>query len=885
MIELLKTRTTLITSILMIIFGCSATSRSPAEILLPPANDSFNSPQSEFRILGAFTLKLNRNNLAAELLPLRKAAITDTLEVVDITGYLITEPCLDCARISKIGLDTDENIVATIGIKHPMDAGNPLQAISWKNRADLHVFNVEGIILSNDGDPILFPHLSLNAPPPLLANPSGYSSYLDAPLDEDTYYTNADIHPYILHFADYSSGNFNPSCSAGFQSVTNPPPSGNLVMPMGSDYDFRDYVFDIPDKEISFLFVVGCTYGISCLSFQQRFYPEYRIPQHLKKAASEVHLSRITEKLQELNPSATATLRVEVVDPSHGIDVGSALDEMAYDSSVKSVEIEIPGALDHVWSQSGDESISGIGHSSSDPLVYEFKIFNELAATVGSYPGIVKVTDNYPPGMNQSIFLNGSDGIKRVEPSSNPLDGLFQIPEFATYATFEIEVELGTPVEQHIYDVGPGYPYADPSAVPWEDIEPNSLIRIHYRSQPYADKWVIARTGLAGQPIIVRGIPDGDKLPIITGENAKTRLELDYWNEKRSVLKIGGASFPNEFPRYIQIENLDIRSAHPNYSFKDDAGNTDTYGDNAASIHIEEGQYITVRGCILHDSGNGLFVTNLSSDVLIEGDYIYDNGNTASAFEHNSYTECKGITFQFNHYGPLKTGSLGNNLKDRSAGSVIRYNWIETGSRMCDLVDSSEPAFTSSPLYRNTYVYGNIFIKSDLEGNGGVIHYGGDSGNTDNYRKGTLWLYNNTLVSYRTSRTTLLQVSTNDENVECFNNILFDNSGGNQLYVMDVNGVVNLYYNWLSSRWHEVNGTLQGTINVHDNIEGSEPGFADFTSQDFHLATSSPCCNKATALPSALLPDNALLYQYLKHTGHEDRPDDGSLDIGAFEFE
>ena len=31
----------------------------------------------------------------------------------------------------------------------------------------------------------------------------------------------------------------------GFESVTNPPPSGNLVMAMGCDYDVQDYKFNM----------------------------------------------------------------------------------------------------------------------------------------------------------------------------------------------------------------------------------------------------------------------------------------------------------------------------------------------------------------------------------------------------------------------------------------------------------------------------------------------------------------------------------------------------------------------------------------------------------------------------------------------------------------
>ena len=116
-------------------------------------------------------------------------------------------------------------------------------------------------------------------------------------------------------------------------------------------------------------------------------------------------------------------------------------------------------------------------------------------------------------------------------------------------------------VFKFIYDIGPGRPYRNPSKVPWESLQPGSLVRIYFRSQPYADKWVIAVAGTPEAPIVVCGIPEDGKLPIITGVNAVTRRELNYWNENRSVIKIGGSSVPSQFPTHIIIENLDIRSA------------------------------------------------------------------------------------------------------------------------------------------------------------------------------------------------------------------------------------------------------------------------------------------------------------------------------------
>jgi hypothetical protein len=38
-------------------------------------------------------------------------------------------------------------------------------------------------------------------------------------------------------------------------------------------------------------------------------------------------------------------------------------------------------------------------------------------------------------------------------------------------------------------------------------------------------------------------------------------------------------------------------------------------------------------------------------NILIEGNRIHDNGNVGSLFEHNTYTEALGITYQYNYFG------------------------------------------------------------------------------------------------------------------------------------------------------------------------------------------------------------------------------------------
>jgi hypothetical protein len=447
------------------------------------------------------------------------------------------------------------------------------------------------------------------------------------------------------------------------------------------------------------------------------------------------------------------------------------------------------------------------------------------------------------------------------------------------------------PVTAATYQVGPGQAYATPSAVPWESLQPGDEVLIHWRSTPYKDKWVIGRQGTDAAPIVVRGVPGpGGELPIIDGNGATTRLALDYWGEQRAVIKIGGANSPADtMPAYITIENLDVRAARPPYTFVDDSGNTQSYVNNAAAIWIEKGEHIVIRNTRMHDAGNGLFVSSaepyISRDILIEGNAIYDNGIVGSLFEHNAYTEALGITYQYNWFGPTKTGAGGNNLKDRSAGLVVRQNWIEGGNRQLDLVETDSLTIQNSATYRTTFVYGNVLVETDGSGNRQITHYGGDNGTTSKYRKGTLHFYNNTMVSYRTDRTTLFRLSTNDEHADVRNNVFYVTAAGSTLSLLDATGVLGLTHNWFKPGRVATFGTLTGTINDDGtSIVGSAPGFRDEPGQDFRLAVGSAAANAGTGLAAVLLPEPGIARQYVKHQSSEVRPNDGVFDVGAFEL-
>ncbi len=440
-------------------------------------------------------------------------------------------------------------------------------------------------------------------------------------------------------------------------------------------------------------------------------------------------------------------------------------------------------------------------------------------------------------------------------------------------------------------EVGPGKTYPTIGQMPWENLQAGDTVLIHYRTNPYAEKFVICRQGTPSAPITIRGVPGPNgELPKITGEGATTRTNLSYWGENRGVVKIGGANKPADtLPQFITIENLDISGARTPETFTGANGAPQTYQSVAASIWIEKGTNITIRNCTLHDSSIGFFVSSsdtlASQNILMEGCYVYGNGNTNSAFAHNLYTEGLGLIFQFNHFGPQRPGCLGNNLKDRSAGLVVRYNWIEGGSRQLDLVDAEDSAvLRADPSYRSTYVYGNILVEPDADGSSQIVHYGGDSGTVENYRKGWLYFYNNTVVSRRSTPTVLFHLQTDEESCDARNNIFYVTNSGSAMAMSD--GAGNLAYarNWLKNGYINSFSAISGAvINSGGNITGTNAGFLNETNSDFHLLSSSLCINAGgpmTNVTAPLFPAS----EYVKHQSGTARLTNGIIDIGAFEF-
>lgn len=430
--------------------------------------------------------------------------------------------------------------------------------------------------------------------------------------------------------------------------------------------------------------------------------------------------------------------------------------------------------------------------------------------------------------------------------------------------------------------VGPGRTYVTPDRVPWDSLEPGDQVLIDWRPEPYRSKWVLCCRGTADAPITVAGIPGPQgELPVVEAENALSPVNVEFLSGERGVIKIGGAAFaPELVPGHIVIENLEIRGARPGRFFVGRGGILQ-YSDFASAIYVEKGDHISVRNCVLHDCANGFFTTWETAEILLDSCHVYDNGIENSVYQHNAYTESAGMVYQFNRFGPLRPGASGNNIKDRSAGLVVRCNWIEGGNRQLDLVDAEDSeSIRQDPRYDSAYVYGNVLIEPDGSGNNQIVHFGGDNGPEETFRHGPLYFYHNTVVSLRTGTTNLLRLSTNDVSARVFNNILFVVADGNQLSILDETGIVSLSHNFLKPDWQGSHGELTGAIRARENIEAVDPGFSDLRKFDFTLRAGSVAIDGGADPPPSRHPVDV---EFNGERGSRPRPVHGPLDLGAFE--
>jgi len=465
------------------------------------------------------------------------------------------------------------------------------------------------------------------------------------------------------------------------------------------------------------------------------------------------------------------------------------------------------------------------------------------------------------------------------------------------------------------YQVGPGKAFENIGDVPFESLLAGDTVRIFWRAAHYHEKLMIGGVGTADQPIRVCGVagPNGE-LPVIDGDGATTRPSLQFpfdGHQSRGLVVIGhehDAPY-DEQPAHILLESLEIINASPENPYIDKYGQTQTYFDSAAGVFVQRADDVTVRGCVVHDNNNGLFIgtsgdTELTQRVLIEGNYIHSNGSLTDYYHHNVYNEASGVIYQFNRFGEPRAGAggevLGANIKERSAGVTIRYNWIEDGAHLIDLVDAQEAASSTLPMptFHESFIYGNVLLRTGTH-KGSMVHYGGDSGIFEHYRKGTLFFYENTVIVNNEGgadydRPAVFQISTNDETLVAANNIFYSPVAPGALSPIvllgvhdgSTDGVASFVGNWVTTGWSPFDPFPGSNIvaevsGLGGSIFGASPGFLGADVGDFRLAPKAAALGAGVDL-AAVMPSAApVTFEYVLHQTGKPRAPEAPPTIGA----
>ncbi|CAN5528582.1 hypothetical protein BH09GEM1_BH09GEM1_00380 [soil metagenome] len=572
-----------------------------------------------------------------------------------------------------------------------------------------------------------------------------------------------------------------------------------------------------------------------------------------------------------------------------------------------------------------------------------------IAATAASQLGQAKLTSDPATKLDLATKAGSNITIVRILLKPAPVGGVVVPPPppttglWSTIETPRAWDYVPTAVDQaacgasgKTYDVGPGKTYATPGLVPWLSLLPCDNVRIFWRATPYSDVIFLSNRGAAHKYIRIVGMPGpGGEKPVLDGSAATIKPGTPFINNVFDGLGMIVVSVPTGYtygykPGYLEIANLEIRNASKVNSHTNLAGQSVPWQAFASGIYIERAENVAIRNCLIHDNGNGIFQNSKYDEagqsryLLIEGNDIHDNGVVGDAHEHNSYTEGVGTVYQFNHFGQIASGSYGDNIKDRSAGITIRYNYIEGGVNPIALPDPQsngsweriQKDAWGSLLVNSAYIYGNVVVSRDrpdfkilwtrifVEVGDGPFSYG-------NVRGGTVYVHHNTFIAqynatqWSMTSTVLFALENTGTNniVQARNNVfhtrpLTAGAKASPLAIFWGYGNADFSTNWISGGYLPIepsNHSGGSVLNMGTPWDGTgitnmlsiatnNPGFVNAAQDDYHLLASSPVIGSGVPLSAEVLKTgNAPLYEYVSANVWKLRNNATAPALGAFE--
>lgn len=364
----------------------------------------------------------------------------------------------------------------------------------------------------------------------------------------------------------------------------------------------------------------------------------------------------------------------------------------------------------------------------------------------------------------------------------------------------------------NVINVGPNQSLAGLNQVAWETLPPHTMVRIHPKATPYNE-----RIFIVSSDIKVCGVKDSNGVrPKLVGLNARVRNSSalqgqigtpaqEYSTVNRGIVAIARDSGI----RNIVVEGLNLTGTmSPPYSGANHAASyigmdnqPHPYNNHTGCVYVSRAQNVTIRDNEISYCPVGVYVISrgldyggdhyLTRNFLLEGNYFHDNGLVDDYNVHQAYIQGVNFVVQYNYFGdPIRydidnngtidndEASNGNDLKMRTVGELVRYNYFENGAHSIDLIDIEDfrpsvfPWFFQrladqspgavTPALRTmmerdwlkydhgSYMYGNIFRRNQnvhVQTMGAsMVHFGSDNSPIDG-RRGKLWFYFNSILT------------------------------------------------------------------------------------------------------------------------------------------
>lgn len=456
------------------------------------------------------------------------------------------------------------------------------------------------------------------------------------------------------------------------------------------------------------------------------------------------------------------------------------------------------------------------------------------------------------------------------------------------------------------YEVGPGKTYAEPDDVPWLTLLPGDVVKIYHRPAPYKRIIFVGVRGAWDKWITIEGVPGANgERPVFDGDGAVLRTDaathMGYNTQYLTntamfvIAKPQGVGVVSGYkPGYLHITGIEFRNCKEGYNFTSYTGTQTAWVDFVAGIYAVPVEHLAITNCKFENNSLGVFINSLNQEasqsrwMLLRNNYFKGNGLTGEAHVHNAYTEGVGIIYEYNYFDSPVTGTAGDNIKERSAGNIFRYNFIRNGTNLISLRDpqsngaheDSQLDTSGKKLSHLSFIYGNIFMV-DLGHFYGmqdivVAHGDGSFGDGAQYRRGDVYFYRNRVIcnmDYTAYNAESIPIfcpinTVSPTTFHAYNNLFYGKGktqGSNppSWAIFGYQGVADFKQNWISSfinaAWSASNGGLAvGTLYNGSGLNGltssaSDPGFTAFAAGDFSFTAGSPWNSLAETYPADVI--------------------------------